>query len=166
MTTFEFTIVATGLDPFAEDFEDRLFEAGCDDATVSLQKGVLVADFSRDADSFDAALTSAIGDMSKAGANVLSVEPYHLVSLSDIAQRAQITRAAATNYANHQRGSNFPPPTARIATGSPLWDWVDVSCWFVAKGKLSEDEVTRARLIRSVNLKLALKGAGSSERAA
>lgn len=78
MTAFEFTIVATGLDPFAEDFEDSLFEAGCDDATVSLQNGVLVADFSRDADSLQAALMSAIGDMSKAGGLILPCIPTGL----------------------------------------------------------------------------------------
>mmetsp|Transcript_26646 Transcript_26646/g.37387 ORF Transcript_26646/g.37387 Transcript_26646/m.37387 type:complete len:87 (+) Transcript_26646:50-310(+) len=85
MNTFEFTIVATGLDPFADDFEERFFEAGCDDATVSLQKGALVVDFTREADTFEEAVTSALSNIRQTGARVLSIEPYHLVSLSDIA---------------------------------------------------------------------------------
>ena len=39
MKTHEFTIVASGLDPEMEGYEDRFFEAGCDDATLSFQKG-------------------------------------------------------------------------------------------------------------------------------
>ncbi|MEA2889050.1 MAG: hypothetical protein QOD11_3410 [Bradyrhizobium sp.] len=35
MKTFEFSIIASGLDPEAEDFADRFFNAGCDDATLS-----------------------------------------------------------------------------------------------------------------------------------
>jgi hypothetical protein len=33
MKIFEFSIIASGLDPEAEDFADRFFDAGCDDAT-------------------------------------------------------------------------------------------------------------------------------------
>jgi hypothetical protein len=47
MKTHEFTIVATGLDPEMEGYEDRFYEAGCDDATLSFQKGVIIAEFRR-----------------------------------------------------------------------------------------------------------------------
>ena len=36
MKIFEFRIIASGLDPEAEDFADRFFDAGCDDATLSV----------------------------------------------------------------------------------------------------------------------------------
>ena len=45
MKTFEFSIVASGLDPEAEDFADRFFNAGPDDATLSFQKGHIILDF-------------------------------------------------------------------------------------------------------------------------
>ena len=31
MKTHTFTIIASGLDPEADDFEDRFFDAGCDE---------------------------------------------------------------------------------------------------------------------------------------
>src|SRR3546814_3181104 len=58
MKLHEFTLIASGLDPEAEDFEDR-FETGCDDATLSFQKGVIILEFSREAVSFSKAVASA-----------------------------------------------------------------------------------------------------------
>jgi hypothetical protein len=37
MKKYEFTIIASGLDADAANFEDRFFEAGCDDATIALE---------------------------------------------------------------------------------------------------------------------------------
>ena len=68
--THEFTIVALGLDPEAEDFEDRFYEAGCDDATISYQKGAIILEFAREAPTVAKALMSAFADVQKAGAKV------------------------------------------------------------------------------------------------
>jgi transcriptional regulator with XRE-family HTH domain len=154
MNTYEFTIIATGLDPYAANFADRFFEAGCDDATISFQKGAIILDFDREARTFGHALTSAIADVEKAGADVVHVEPDHLVSLSDIAVRAGITRAAASNWAKGERGKNSPAPVARVTTDSPLWDWVDVSRWLHRQGRLPIEDVLRARFVRGVNLSI------------
>jgi hypothetical protein len=54
MRTHEFAIIASGLDPEAEDFATRFYDAGCDDATVSFQKGHIIVDFSRDAECIEA----------------------------------------------------------------------------------------------------------------
>jgi hypothetical protein len=70
MKTFEFSIIASGLDPEAEDFADRFFNAGCDDATLSFQKGHIILDFAREADSIDAAIVSAVECVAAAGAKV------------------------------------------------------------------------------------------------
>ena len=79
MKTFEFTLIASGIDPEASGFEDRFFEAGCDDATLSLQKGVIIMEFSREAVSFSQAVASACEDALRAGATVERVEPDHLI---------------------------------------------------------------------------------------
>lgn len=152
MKTYEFTIIATGLDPYAADFADRFFEAGCDDATISFQKGAIILDFDREARSFGHALQSAMANVEAAGAEVVHVEPDHLVSLSDIAVRAGITRAAASNYAKGERGKDFPAPVARVTTESPLWDWVDVARWLHRQGRLAIDELIRARMVRNANI--------------
>src|ERR1700674_2455183 len=87
MKTFEFSIIASGLDPEARDFADRFFNAGCDDATISFHKGHIIVDFAREADSVDGAISSAVECVKKAGAQVDRIEPDPLVSLSDIAAR-------------------------------------------------------------------------------
>jgi len=88
MKIHEFTIIASGLDPEADDFEDRFFDAGCDDATIAFQKGVIIVEFAREAVSFSKAVTSVYEDVLHAGANVERVEPDYLGSLSEIAERS------------------------------------------------------------------------------
>jgi hypothetical protein len=73
MKTFEFSIIASGLDPEAEDFADRFFDAGCDDATLSFQKGQIVVNFVREAESVDAAIVSAVECVAAAGAKVSGI---------------------------------------------------------------------------------------------
>jgi len=75
MKTHEFSIIASGLDPRADDFETRFYDAGCDDALVAFQKGRIIIDFSREAESVQDAISSAIEDVRRIGAKVEHVEP-------------------------------------------------------------------------------------------
>jgi hypothetical protein len=152
MNTFNFTIIASGVDPLEKRFEDRFFEAGCDDATISLQKGALILEFSREAKNFSQALYSAIRDVMSAGARVVHVEPDYLVNLSDIANRTGLSRSAASLYAKGERGKGFPSPVARVTTESPLWDWVPVARWFRKRDHLSRYAVVEAKVVRETNL--------------
>lgn len=70
MKTYEFSIVASGLYPQAAAFESRFYDAGCDDATVSFQKGRIILDFARDAETMGAAVSSAVEAVRKAGARI------------------------------------------------------------------------------------------------
>jgi hypothetical protein len=70
MKEFEFCIIASGLDPESEDFEQRFYDAGCDDATISFQKGCIIVDFTREAGSIDEAIVSAMKAVETAGARV------------------------------------------------------------------------------------------------
>jgi hypothetical protein len=151
MKTYEFAIIASGLDPAAEDFETRFYDAGCDDATISFQKGVIIVDFAREAPSIDQAIVSAVRDVGKAGAAVERIEPDPLVSLSDIAGRAAMSRAAMSNYASALRGKDFPRPVARVTTDSPLWEWADVSRWLYLNGRLGREAVVEARAVWAAN---------------
>lgn len=152
MKTYEFTIIASGLDPEADDFEDRFYEAGCDDATISFQKGVIVLDFAREAQTFSKALISAMRDVQEAGAKIERIEPDHLVSLSDIAARSGLSRAAISLYGKGERGRGFPAPVARITSESPLWDWAEVARWMHTHDRLPASEVLRARVMKEANL--------------
>ena len=73
MKTFVFSVVASGLDPAAPDFERRFLSAGCDDATISFQGGRVIIDFERQAPSLKEALSSATAAVRSAGARVESV---------------------------------------------------------------------------------------------
>jgi len=154
MKLFEFTIIASGLDHEADDFEDRFFEAGCDDATIGFSRGVIILEFGRDAKDLSSAIDSAIADVRKAGAHVERVEPDYLVSISDIAERAGLTRAAISNYANGDRGRNFPAPVARVSTGSPLWNWVEIAEWLASRQQISASTVVEARTLKRINDRL------------
>lgn len=162
MKNHKFTIIAAGLDPQRDEFGDRFFEAGCDDATISFQKGAIILEFDRGARTFCSALMSAIADVRAAGATVVHVEPDHLVCLADIAVRAGITRAAASHYAKGTRGHGFPSPVARVTTENPLWDWVEVARWFHKSGRLPTHEVVRARMVRRTNLSIAQEKNGNT----
>lgn len=152
MTTHIFTIIASGLDAEEAGVEDRLFDARCDDATVAWQKGAIILEFSREAASFSQAVVSACHDVRSAGATVERVEPDHLVSLSDIAERAGITRQAVALYSTGERGRGFPHPIARVTSKTPLWDWLDVATWLCDHGRLSEEAVNEARVVRAANI--------------
>lgn len=151
MTTFEFSIIASGLDPEAEGFADRFFDVGCDDATISFQKGHIILDFAREAESIKEAICSAVECAQKAGAQVDRVEPDPLVSLADIAARADLTRAAVTQYAKGQRGENFPAPVARVTSDTSLYDWTEVATWLFQNKRLSREQVIAAEAIKVAN---------------
>jgi predicted DNA-binding transcriptional regulator AlpA len=151
MPTHEFSIIAEGLDPTADDFERRFFEAGCDDATISFQRGVIILDFARSSETFEGAISSAIKQVEQAGAEIIRVEPEPLVSLSDIAQRAGMTRAAISLYASGQRGTAFPSPVARFTSESPLWNWADVAEWLEKAGRIDQPEAEKAKILSRLN---------------
>lgn len=151
MKLHEFSIIASGLDPNADDFDSRFYEAGCDDATIAFQKGHIIVDFGREAESLEDAIVSAIADVKKAGATVDRVEPDPLASLSDMAVRAGLTRAAMTNYFKGARAKGFPAPVAKVTSESPLWDWATVARWMYRSGKLAREAAIDAEIVRQAN---------------
>jgi hypothetical protein len=72
----EFTLVLDGIPGLTSEIFDALFEAGCDDATMSSRDGVVSLAFGRAAPTMKDAVISAIQDVQKAnvGARVVRVE--------------------------------------------------------------------------------------------
>ena len=117
-----------GLDHKAEDFEDRFFEAGCDDATIAAQKGVIVLGFEREARNFAHALALRDSRCSAGRRNGRRSRAHELVSISDIAndpasrelryrfsRTATADRLPATDRPDHNR-----QPTVGLARGGTL----------------------------------------------
>ncbi|NDW03079.1 hypothetical protein [Jiella pacifica] len=151
MKTFEFSVIASGLDPSADDYESRFYDHGCDDALVSFQKGHTIVDFAREAESISDAISSAVADVVRAGGTINRIEPDPLVSLSDIATRANMSRAVVTQYAKGNRRAAFPAPVARVTTSSPLWEWASVACWLWKEDKLSKADAINAQAVKIAN---------------
>lgn len=84
---YRFTLTLAGTDPLKPENLDRLFEAGCDDATFGAREGLFHAEFDREALSFAEAIRTAIGDVECAvpGLTVIRVEPEAVVTAADIA---------------------------------------------------------------------------------
>jgi predicted DNA-binding transcriptional regulator AlpA len=167
MKTYEFSVVASGLDPDDDAFEARFYDGGCDDATVSFQKGHVIVDFAREAETPQDAVDSAVADVERLGALVDRVEPDPLVTLAEIAARTGVSRASITQYVKGQRGpGGFPAPVARVTSGNPLWRWATVTGWLLARGKVGQEVVAEAEAIERANRNVLQKQDGRSRVAA
>ena len=71
---YDFALVLDGVNGITTELEDRLFEAGCDDATLSFQGGRGYLHFTRVAASYEAAVESAVRDTNSAGVTVDRVD--------------------------------------------------------------------------------------------
>ncbi|OAN68235.1 hypothetical protein A8B82_23160 [Sulfitobacter sp. EhC04] len=151
MTVFDFTfVVEADLDD--EAFEDRFFEAGCDDATYMVMRGNGHLCFDREAETYKEAVLSAYEQIVSTGTSIVRFEPDFLVSAAEIASRSDMTKQAIGLFIKGARRDGFPAPTARVNSASPLWDWVQVSRWMVDHGKLDFHVYCDALLSRVINV--------------
>lgn len=74
MKSWDFTVILDGIEEMTDVLADVLYEAGCDDATVGSSCGVATASFSREAPSLQAAISSAVRDIRRAGCEASRVE--------------------------------------------------------------------------------------------
>jgi len=74
MATYDFTLILSEPTELTGEIADKLFAAGCDDATPSSSDGVVSIDFSRDSPDLESAIRSAIANVSAAGGVVNRVE--------------------------------------------------------------------------------------------
>ena len=63
---FDFALIVTGVPELTDEVTDALYNAGCDDATLSIQYGQLYIEFSRVGNSIQEAIFSAIRDIDAA----------------------------------------------------------------------------------------------------
>lgn len=129
--TYSFTLFLRGPDVLSDENLDALYEAGCDDAVFGELDGAQYAAFDRDAETFTAALKSAMNLTSAVdGLEVVRVAPDEFVTLAAIAERAGCSREYVRLLANEERGpGGFPPPVAYADHKTRLWHWADVARW-------------------------------------
>jgi len=110
-----------------DDLVERLGAAGCTDALVgSGITGRLGLEFTRDADSADEALASALQDVAKAIPSAVLIEAApDLVGLTDVADLIDVSRQNMRKLMLANR--DFPAP---IHEGSAsLWHLIDILRW-------------------------------------
>jgi hypothetical protein len=95
MSTFRFSLVVEGTDLLAPERLDALFEAGCDDATLSVPEAL-----------------------------VIRVEPDELVTAAEIAQALGRSRESVRLLIFGKRGpGGFPAPASHLRSRGRLWRW-------------------------------------------
>ncbi len=120
----DFVLVLAGVSDLTPEQEDALFEAGCDDATISLRFGTIYLTFARFAPTLKEAVLSALRDVRRTdiGAVVRYVDECNLVTQAEIARRIKRSRQLVNQYITGKRGpGGFPGPDCTITEEKPLW---------------------------------------------
>lgn len=146
MNTYHFTVVVRDARVDMDGLEDRLFVAGCDDALICSYNQTVYLEFDRKANSAEEAIQSARQNILAAGFTQLIVQEAGVSTLSEMAERAGVSRAALSLYAKNKRGDGyFPSPIYGVAAGSALYSWPEVAEWLYKQGKLAQAPYDVAR---------------------
>lgn len=151
---YDFALILTGVHELTTEVENALFEAGCDDATLSVQYGFIYMQFSRTASSSKAAILSTIRAVRKSGigADVLRVDDCNLVTPAEIARRIGRSRQLVHQYMTGKRGpGGFPAPECNLTDGQPLWAWCAVSYWLSQHDMIRPEELQNAEIVATIN---------------
>ena len=146
MNTYHFTIVVRDADSDLATLEDQFFEAGCDDALLCSYNGTVYLEFDREAQNAEQAIQSAIDNISSLGFSDLVVEEQGYSTLSEMAERAGMSRQALSLYAQNKRGNgNFPRPMYGLASKSAMYFWPEVATWLFQQNKLDKSHYDVAK---------------------
>jgi predicted DNA-binding transcriptional regulator AlpA len=137
-----------------DDIVERLGAAGCDDALVGVgQRGRIALEFTREAESAEAALVSALADVKRAipSARLIEAAP-DFVGLTDAADVVGVSRQnmrkLMVNYP-----TSFPPPVHEGSTA--VWHLADLLAWLQAKGGYDVDRSTADVAAAAMQINLA-----------
>lgn len=166
---FELNFQLPDEQPDPESHLDALFESGCNDAIIGTGRhGYIGLDFSREANTAETALISAVEDILHAipGAILVSASP-DLVNLSDVPKLmaklgiGDLTRQAMRKYAFGEIKKSLRPfPSGAFFIGSsPLWHLNEVIRWMLDHNKIEKQQSAQALLevtnsIRQLNASL------------
>ena len=140
MNNYEFTLILDEIDLTHPQYEDAFFDAGCDDAILSIKDQTPYITFDREAKSAELAICGAIRDVEKTGAKVLSINEAGPVTMSEAATMADVSKALLGMYSVGKRGAGgFPAPVHVGKT--TIWMWIAIARWLNASGKLSQQKM-------------------------
>ena len=97
---------------------------------------------------FLTAIRSALTDIRKLGYQDLIVEEQGFSTLSEMAERASLSRQVLSLYALNKRGDgNFPKPMYGLSSKSAMYSWPEVATWLFNQGKLDKEHYEVASAI-------------------
>lgn len=136
-----------------EQIVERLFESGCDDATIGIgQPGRIALSFRRESADAWSAIRTALRDVKRAVPSARLVEAGpDFVGLTDIADLVGVTRQNMRKLML-THASQFPLP---VHEGNPsVWHLSDVLVWLMGRGAypISTDLIDVAKSAKQVNL--------------
>ncbi|MGO1463312.1 MAG: DNA-binding protein [Marinobacter sp.] len=150
---FDFSLTFAIPEIALDKIEERLFEAGCDDAIIGLgQKGRLALNFTRETVSAETAILSALRDVKQALPQTRLIEAApDLVGISDMARLLDFSRQNMRKLIQTHLAS-FPLPLHEGT--SAIWHLADVLVWFSDKQNrfISPDLLDVARVSMGVNI--------------
>ena len=151
---FEFTFVlGPDASPNDKALEDRLVQAGCDDALICAYGKTVFLQFEREATTARHALQSALRNICNAGFSIHAIEESGCASVSEMAQRSGLSRSAIDNYLKGRRGGEgFPNPVSGLSSKSPQFYWPEVAKWLYREGKIEKRIFDVAIAARKVDL--------------
>lgn len=132
--TFTLKYALNENDSDLDDIIERLGVAGCDDALVGTGRpGRLALNFTREGESADQAVRSAIADVHRAvpTATLIEASP-DLVGLTDIAEIAGVSRQAMRKLML-AHPTDFPPPVHEGTLA--IWHLAEVLDWLSQRAK-------------------------------
>ena len=104
---YDFALILTGAHDLTDEVMNALFDAGCDDATPSVQSGCLCMDFSRTAPSLKDAILTAIRDVRNAGIGADALRVYECDRVSP-AEDAETVAAINTALEGVRQRGRYP----------------------------------------------------------
>jgi predicted DNA-binding transcriptional regulator AlpA len=149
--TLKYQLSAKDCDP--DDIIERLGAAGCDDALVGTgRRGRLALDFTREGESAQQAVRSAMDDVRCAipTATLIEAAP-DFVGLTDIAAIAGVSRQAMRQMML-AHPSDFPPPVHEGRQA--IWHLAEVLDWLEQRGNypISPSILETAAMTQALNL--------------
>ena len=155
MREYDFTLKFKLPDPNINPdvYIDKLYESGCDDALIGVgKKGYIGLDFTREADSADAAIRSAIENVKEAIPNseLCDVSP-DFVGVTDLANLLGCSRQ---NMQKLISKDSSHCPHAVYDGAQSIWHLSEILTWLVGEKNYSVDEtlIEVAKTTMSLNL--------------
>jgi hypothetical protein len=149
--TSSFLLVTKAVDEKSANAAVSYLALTCGAISITRKHRFVIVEFRRETRNLTRSLIKSIRNVRAVALRVERIEPDYLVSLSEIADRLNLSRAAISYYRAGKRGRNFPMPVARICTPNPLWDWVDVMRWRYRAQGADLQQIVHAKVLREAN---------------